>query len=825
MITMAETILPRTIEDDMRESYLDYAMSVIIGRAIPDARDGLKPVHRRILYGMSELANHHDKPHKKSARIVGEILGKYHPHGDLAVYDSLVRMAQWFSLRYPLVDGQGNLGSIDGDNAAAMRYTEVRLAKIAGDVLADLEKETVDWTDNFDGTLKEPVVMPSRIPNLLVNGSSGIAVGMATNIPPHNLTEIVDGAIAVIDGADEDKLMMIVSGPDFPTGGEIVGRAGIIQAYKTGRGIIRVRGKAHVDAKRNAIVITEIPYQVTKTSIIEAIAEAVKVKKIEGISGVHDRSDKEGIEVLIDLKRGAIGEVVLNQLYAHTPLEGTFGIINLVLVGKQPRVLGLYPLLDEFIQFRKEVVRRRCLFELKQAEERAHILEGLRIALERIDAIVMFLKKTKDIADARAGLMKAYSLSEKQANAILDMKISRLVALERQKIEDEYAQLVKTVAWLKEVLADMNKILRIIKDELLEVKAKYGDKRRTSIVDVEGEITAEELIPNDQVVIPISGRGYVKRVGLDEYRTQHRGGKGVMGAETKEQDFVQDVIVVRNHNYILFFTDRGRVFWLKAYQIPEAGRYAAGKSLVNLLDLKDEKVSSWIPVPEFKPDEYLVMVTKNGIVKRTSLENFSHPRKTGIIAITLRDADQLVDVIKTDGKEELVIATKQGQAIRFDENEAREIGRAGMGVIGIRLKEKDDAVVGVASCKKYPSILTITENGYGKRTATGEYRLQGRGGSGVINMKTEGRNGAVVGVKGVQEGDEIIVISSNGQTIRSPVSGISVIGRNTQGVRIIRLQEEEGEKVASFAVVPKAEPADGGAQEAAGNPAEAKEQP
>ncbi len=806
---MPETILPRTIEDDLRESYLDYAMSVIIGRAIPDARDGLKPVHRRILFGMSELANHHDKPHKKSARIVGEILGKYHPHGDMAVYDALVRMAQGFSLRYPLVDGQGNMGSIDGDSPAAMRYTEVRLAKISDDMLGDLEKQTTDWMDNFDGTLKEPVVLPAKIPNLLINGSAGIAVGMATNIPPHNLTEIVDGAIALIDGADENKLLSIVTGPDFPTGGEIVGRAGIAQAYKTGKGIIRIRGRAHVDAKRNAIVITEIPYQVTKTAIIEAIAEAVKNKKIEGISGIHDRSDKDGIEVLVDLKRGAIGEVVLNQIYAHTPMESTFGIINLVLVGKQPKVLGLYPLIDEFIQFRKDVIRRRCLFELKQAEERAHILEGLRVALGNIDAIVAFLKKTKDIADARAGLMKHYTLSEKQANAILDMKISRLVALERQKIEDEYAGLVKTIAWLKEVLADVNKVLKIIKDELLEVRAKYGDKRRTSIMDVEDEITAEELIPNEQVVVTISGRGYVKRVGLDEYHTQHRGGKGVVGAETKEEDFVKDVMVVKNHDYILFFTDKGRAFWLKAYQIPEAGRYAAGKSLVNLLELKDEKISSWIPVPQFKPDEFLVMATKNGIVKRTSLDNFSHPRKNGIIAITLRDADQLVEVIKTDGKEELLIATKQGQAIRFDENEAREIGRAGMGVIGIRLKDKDDAVVGVASCKKYPSVLTITENGYGKRTATSEYRLQGRGGSGVINIKTEGRNGAVAGVKGVLDTDEVIVISSKGQTIRSPVTDISVIGRNTQGVRVIRLGE--GETVANFAVVAKQ---DGGADAA-----------
>jgi DNA gyrase subunit A len=802
---MAETIVPRKIEDDMKESYLDYAMSVIVGRAIPNANDGLKPVHRRILYSMHEMSLTYNKAHKKCARVVGDVLGKYHPHGDTAVYDSLVRMAQDFSLRYTLIDGQGNMGSQDGDNPAAMRYTECRLAKMSGDLLSDIDKDTIDWMDNFDGSLKEPVVLPSKVPNLLINGSTGIAVGMATNIPPHNLTEIIDGTIAVIDGADEEKLLQIVSGPDFPTGGQIVGRVGVNLAYKTGRGIMKIRGKAEIDEKKNSITLTEIPYQVTKTAIIESIVEAVKKKKIEGISGVHDRSDKEGIRVLIDLKKGTIADVVLNQLYVYTPFESTFGIINLVLVDKQPKVLGLYPLINEFIEFRKDVVIRRSRFELNQAQERAHILEGLRVALNNIDEVVAFLKSQKDVAAARAGLMEKYSLSEKQSNAILEMKLSRLIALEREKIENEYNELMKRIEWLESVLADIAKVLDIIKEELNEIKDKYGDERRTEIIDVADEVVPEDLIPNEPVVVMISNRGYVKRVGLDEYRTQHRGGKGVIGAGTKEEDFVRDVVVTKNHNYILFFTDKGRVFWLKSYQIPEMGRYATGKSLVNLLDLKDEKVSSWVSVPKFNKDECLVFATKKGIVKRTALANFSRPRRNGIIAITLKEGDEVVEVLKTSGEDDLVIATRMGQAIRFKEQDAREIGRTGQGVIGIRLKKGDDAVVGIGTTKK-PAILTITENGYGKRTSIEEYRQQGRGGSGIINIKTEGRNGPVVGVRAVDEDNEVIVMSSHGQTIRIPVKDISVIGRNTMGVRIIRLKE--GERVSSFALVPKEEAAE-----------------
>jgi DNA gyrase subunit A len=822
--TPNQNISPRTIEADMKESYLDYAMSVIIGRAIPDVRDGLKPVHRRILFTMHELGNVHGKAFKKSARVVGDCLGKYHPHGDMAVYDALVRMAQPFSLRYMLVDGQGNMGSVDGDSPAAMRYTEVRMARITSELLGDLDKETVAFGDNFDGTLKEPLVLPSKVPNLLINGSSGIAVGMATNIPPHNLAEIVDGTIAVIDGAGEDDVLRRVSGPDFPTGGVIVGRSGIYQAYKTGRGIITVRGKVTKDEKKHTLLITEIPYQLTKTALIESIVEAAKLKRIEGIAGVHDRSDKDGMEVIIDVKKSHDLDIVLNQLNAHTQLQTSFGIINLAIVGKEPRCMGLYEMIKEFVEFRKEIVRKRCVFELKEAETRAHILEGLRKALENIDAIVAFLKATKDIDAARTGLMGRYSLSELQANAVLDMKISRLVSLEREKIETEFKELVAKIAWLKDVLSDVNKILAIIKDELKEIKQKYGDERRTEIVDGgDGEVEIESLIPNDEVVVVISSRGYVKRVGLDEYRSQHRGGKGVIGTETKEEDAVQDVIVTRNHNYILLFTDKGRTFWLKTHRIPEGSRYSTGKTLVSLLDLKDEKVTSWISVEKFDSGEYLSMVTRNGIIKRTALENFSNVRKAGIIAITLKEGDSLVEVIKTDGKQELVIATRKGQAIRFKEEDAREIGRTGQGVIGIRFKEGEDQVVGISACRK-PALLTVTENGYGKRTSIDEYRTQGRGGSGVINIKTEGRNGDVIGVRGVDDGDEIIVMSSKGQAIRMPVNDISVIGRNTQGVRIIRLSEEEGEKVASFAVV-KAADVGGKAPQNGGQPAGQAQKP
>ncbi len=795
---MVEKIIDQTIESDMKQSYLDYAMSVIVGRAIPDIRDGLKPVHRRILFGMHELSNTHDKPYNKSARIVGEILGKFHPHGDMAVYDSLIRMAQDFSLRYPLVEGQGNVGNIDGDSAAAMRYTEVRMNPLAKEMLVDIDNETVDFIPNFDGTLKEPTVLPSKIPNLLINGSSGIAVGMATCIPPHNLNEIIDALISLIDGEDKLTVLSKVQGPDFPTNGIIVGKAGIQQYFATGKGRLRVRAKCDIDHKKNHIIITEIPYQVPKTGIIEKIADAVKEGRIEGIRGIHDYSNRDGINVVIELKRGEDPEIVLNQLYKHSPLESTFSVSNLVLVKNEPKTLDLYSMLTNFLEFRKEIVTKRCIFELKQAEARAHILEGLKKALENIDAVVDLLRKAKDTSEAQSSLMNLYALSELQAKAILDMKLSRLISLEQKKLVEEYTALLNTIAGLKSILADIKKILEIIKNELLEIKRKYGDERRTEIIEGgEEDIAIEELIADEDVILMITNRGYIKRVDLGEYRTQGRGGKGVIGIETKEEDAINDIAIVKTKDTILFFTNTGQVHWLKAYMIPEGGRYSGGRAIVNLLELENEKVTSWIAVREFKENEFLSMVTKNGIIKRTSIANFSRPRKGGIIAINLREGDELKSVLKTDGKQTLLIATKNGSAIRFNEEDAREIGRTGMGVIGIRMDQKDE-VVGATVCDKVTA-LTITENGYGKRTLFDEYRIQGRGGSGVINIKTEGRNGNVVDTKSVEDGDEIMVVSSKGQTIRVPVSAISTVGRNTMGVRIIKLKENE--KVASIAVI------------------------
>ncbi|MCP4647797.1 MAG: DNA gyrase subunit A [bacterium] len=803
---MAITDIP--IEEDMKTSYMDYAMSVIVSRALPDARDGLKPVHRRILYSMHELSNTHSKPHKKSARIVGEVLGKYHPHGDAAIYDSLVRMAQPFSLRSILVDGQGNFGSVDGDSAAAMRYTEVRMKAIAEELLRDIEKNTVDFAPNFDGTLKEPTVLPSRIPNLLANGSAGIAVGMATNIPPHNLGEISDAIIAAIDGADEEKILSIVPGPDFPTGGYIVGRMGIHSAYTTGRGIIRIRGRAEV--KEKEIIITEIPYQVNKTSLIQAIVERVKEKKIDGISGLHDHSDKDGMNIKVDLKRGEDPEIVLRQLYAHTDLEKSFGIINLALVNGKPKLLTLNEMLWEFINFRKEIITKRSQFELQKAKDRLHILEGLAVALQNIDAIVGMLKAAKNAEEARAALGQVYSLSVKQAAAILDMKLQKLTNMEREGIINEKKEKEEEIRILESLLADEKKIFEVIKKEAESVRARFADARRTEILDAEEDGDIESLIPDDQVVVTFSKRGYIKRVPLEEYRKQRRGGLGVIGAETVEEDFIEDVIVTTNHKYMLFFTDAGRVHWLKTYRIPEGGRYAKGKPIVNLLELKEENVSAWVAVDEFSENMHLMMATRNGSITKTKLSAFSRPRKGGIIAITLREGDSLIEVRKTDGNQNLMLATKKGLAIRFDEKDVRQTGRGSMGVRGIRLK-KGDEVVGFAVCSK-PNILTITENGYGKRTTLGEYRLQGRGGQGIINIKTGGRNGSVVGVKSVSDEDEIIVVSSRGRIVRMGAKDISTIGRNTMGVRIAKLKEKE--KVSSYTVMkqeeaPPEEPASG----------------
>jgi DNA gyrase subunit A len=795
----AANVLFRPIEKEMHSSYLDYAMSVIVGRALPDVRDGLKPVHRRVLYAMSELGNTYDKPYKKSARIVGEVLGKYHPHGDAAIYDSLVRMAQDFSMRYPLVDGQGNFGSIDGDNAAAMRYTEVRMAKIADEMLVDIEKDTVDFIPNFDGTLKEPVVLPSKLPNLLINGSSGIAVGMATSIPPHNLSEVCDAIVALIDNPniDANAICQIIKGPDFPTGAQILGRAGILEAYLTGRGLVKVRAVAEIieskkEKGRKAIRVTQLPYQVNKAELVKTIAEMARDKKIDGIADIQDRSDKEGLEIYIELKKDANAEIVLNQLYAKTPLESSFGILNIALVSGEPKTLTMLQMLSEFLNHRRAVVRRRSQFELNEAKERKHILEGIKIALQDIDKIISTIKSAKDAASAKALLISGWKLSEKQAAAILDTKLQRLTSLERQKIDEEDAQLAKLIETLESVLADPKKIDAIIRSETLELKSKYGDKRKTAIIDAaDAFFEAEDLIPDEPVAVMISERGYIKRISLNEYKSQKRGGRGIKGSETKEEDRIKDILIAKTHDTILFFTTSGQVHWLKVYQIPSASRYAAGKAIVNLLDIGDEKISCWIEVRDFSDKEYLLMATKKGIVKRTCLIDYSRPRKGGIRAITLRPQDELIRVRKTDGNSEILLATAKGQAIRFSESEVREIGRAGQGVKGIELDENDE-VVSFCLCDR-PTVLTVCENGYGKRTPIEEYRLQGRAGMGIINIKTEGRNGKVVSVNTVSDEDEILCVSSKGQVIRIPVKDISVLGRNTMGVRIMRL--EEGEKV------------------------------
>ena len=807
-------ILPRAVEKEMKNSYLDYAMSVIVGRALPDVRDGFKPVHRRILFAMYELSNTHDKPYKKSALVVGETLGKYHPHGDMAIYDSMVRMAQDFSMRYLLIDGQGNFGSVDGDSAAAMRYTEVRLNKFAEEMLADIEKETVEFAPNFDATLKEPLVLPSRVPNLLVNGSSGIAVGMATNMPPHNLGEASDALVAMIDKPEItlETLLSVVKGPDFPTGGFIVGRRGIIEAYATGRGSIRVRGKAEIketakgEKGKRQIAITELPYQVNKAEFVKSVAELARDKKIEGISDISDHSDREGMEVLIELKKDANAEVVLNQLYAHTALEATFGINNLALVKNEPKVLPLLELLREFLSHRKEVVRRRSAFDLRVAKDRKHIVEGLLLALEKIDAVIKTVKSAKNPQDE---LMSAFRLSQKQAEAILEMKIRKLTLLESAKLVEENKELAKTIDYLAGVLADEKKIYGLIRSELLEVKQKYADKRRTQIIEDDSEVELEDLIAEENVAVIITKDDYIKRVPLAEYKAQGRGGKGVIGSETKEEDTIKDILLASTHDYLLFFTDKGTVHWLKVYQIPSGGRYAMGKAIVNLLELSGEKVSAWVKTRDFSEKEYLVMLTKKGIMKRSSMAEYSRPRKGGIIAITLKEGDTLIDAKRTDGKRQMIIATSEGNAIRFSEEEVREIGRTGQGVIGMRL-EKGDSVVGMALDddsfargetvstgaklqSESETLLTVTENGYGKRTDISEYRLQSRGGKGVINIKTHGRNGQVVGIAAVKDSDELLLVSSGGKIIRMFVKDISVIGRNTGGVRLMKLAE--GEKV------------------------------
>ena len=783
-----ERIVERQIEQEVKSSFLDYAMSVIVDRALPDIRDGLKPVHRRILYAMHTMGMFHNRPYKKSARVVGEVLGKYHPHGDVAVYDSIVRMVQSFSLRYPLIDGQGNFGSVDGDSAAAMRYTEVRLAKIAEEVLTDIDKDTVDFKPNFDNTLKEPEVLAAKLPNLLINGSSGIAVGMATNIPPHNIKEVVDAIIKVIDNPDTEieDLMQIINGPDFPTGGIIYGRGGVVNAYKTGRGRVVIRAKVSIETdKKNNIIIEELPYQVNKARLIENIVELVKLKKIEGISDIRDESDKKGIRVFIKLKTDTNPNMVLNQLYAHTNLQTTFGVIMLALVDGVPKVLSLQEMINEYVNYRENVVIRRTKYELTQAEKRAHILEGFVTALDNIDEVIQIIKKSENVETAKKRLMERFEFTEIQSDAILKMQLQRLTNLEREKIKKELIDLKEVILKLKAILASRDKILQIIKEELLEIKEKYGDERRTEIMYNTEEIEEEDLIPEENVAVTLSNLGYIKKINVDEYRLQRRGGKGVIGMGTKEEDFTKAVFTCSTHDYILFFTNRGKVYWLKAYRIPTAGRTAKGRAIINLIQMeKDEKISAAIPLSNF--EGYLFMATKNGTVKKTKLKDYSKPRKTGIIAIDLREEDELVNVVLTDGNKDIILSTKRGKCVKFSERDVRPTGRNTMGVRGIRLQ--NDTVVSLDIAEKGKTLFTITEEGYGKRTRVEEYPIHRRGGKGVINIRL--KRGDVVSSKCMDEDDEILVITEKGIMIRIKAEGVSIIGRSTQGVRIIRVKDD-----------------------------------
>jgi DNA gyrase subunit A len=797
---------PIAIEDEMRQSYMDYAMSVIIQRALPDARDGLKPVHRRALYAMYDLGNDWNRPYKKSARIVGDVIGKYHPHGDQAVYDTIVRMVQAFSLRYPLVDGQGNFGSIDGDPPAAMRYTEVRMARIAGELLADIDKETVDFSSNYDDTIQEPVVLPARIPNLLVNGSSGIAVGMATNVPPHNLGEVIDGLVALIEDPSltVDQLMQHIPGPDFPTAGFIHGRAAIREAYRSGRGVLQMRARVHIeegDERRDKtkIVVTELPYQVNKARLIERIAEMVNDKRIEGIADLRDESDREGMRVVIELKRDAVPEVVINQLYKMSALQESFGINMLAIVGGRPRTLDLKEALQVFIEHRKEVVTRRTAYELRKAQERLHILEGLKIAIESLDAVIALIRAAADPATARAGLISRFSLTDVQAQAILDMRLQRLTNLERDRIVEEHAEVLKQIARYQEILADEGEVLEIIVEELREVRKLYADARRTEIVEDATDLSDEDLIAEEDMVVTVSHDGYIKRNPAGEYRAQRRGGRGKIGAVTKEEDFIEQLFIASTHAYILFFTTSGKLYWTKVHALPQAGRAARGKAIVNLLQLQaDEKVSAFLAVREFRPGRYVLFATKQGVVKKTDLEEYANPRPSGIIAIRLNEGDEVIGVRLTDGDQNVILSTRAGQAIRFPEADVRPMGRAAAGVRGIQLGE-DDAVVAVDVVNPEATVLTVAEKGYGKRTAMDEYRVTSRGGKGILTLHVTDRNGPVVGVRLVREEDDIMLITDAGKVIRTPVRGISIMGRNTQGVRLIDLAE--GEKVVGIACV------------------------
>jgi DNA gyrase subunit A len=799
-------IIPISVETEMRGAYLQYSMSVIVGRALPDVRDGLKPVHRRVLFGMWEQSNLHNKPFKKSARIVGDVMGKYHPHGDSAIYDTIVRMAQDFSMRYPLVDGQGNFGSIDGDSAAAMRYTEIRMTKFAEELLGDIDKETVDFGPNYDESLEVPLVLPSKVPTLLVNGSSGIAVGMATNIPPHNLTEVIDGCLALIEtpSINTEALMKIIPGPDFPTSGFIAGRAGIKSAYATGRGIIRLKAKAEIEMRkgdREQIIVEELPYMVNKAKLIENIADQVRDKKLDGISDIRDESSREGMRIVIEIKKGDNASVVLNRLYKHTQLETTFGIIMLALDNGQPKVFSLKGMLEAFVKHRKDVVVRRSIFELKKAQERAHILDGLRIALENIDAVIATIKKSKAAEDARIALRENFTFSEVQAQAILEMRLQRLTGLERDKILAEYKEILEIIAQLKQTLGSEKLIFQVVIDELKEIKEKYGDKRRTKIVGESEELSEEDLIEEQEMVVTITHSGYIKRNPTDLYRSQKRGGKGSKGIETRDEDFVNNLFVASTHSQLLCFTDKGKIHWVKVHALPLASRAAKGKAIANVLTLaSNENVKAILPIKEFEENKYVVMVTKKGIIKKTELTQFSNIRTNGIIALTTDLDDELIDAKISDGKSDIFLSTLLGMSIRFDETEVRPMGRNARGVKGINVG-KGDQVVGLELFNKENkgTVLAITTNGYGKRTEISEYRAQSRGGVGIITQKTTDKVGQVIGTRMVNDQDDLMLITDKGQVIRTSINSISIIGRNTQGVRIIKVAPDE--KVVSLSPV------------------------
>ena len=797
-----QQIIPVDIETEMGQSYVDYAMSVIVGRALPDVRDGLKPVHRRVLYAMHDMGNTWNNAYRKSARVVGDVIGKYHPHGDAAAYDAIVRLAQDFSMRYCLVDGQGNFGSVDGDPPAAMRYTEIRMARIAQELLSDIDKETVDFLPNYDDSLEEPSVLPSRLPNLLINGASGIAVGMATNIPPHNLGEVIDGLMALVERPELtiDQLMEHIPGPDFPTGGFIQGREGIVQGYKTGRGSVPIRARVSTETVkrtgREQVIVSEIPYMVNKTRLLEQIAHLVNDKKVEGISDLRDESDRDGMRIVVELKRDAMAEITINALYKHTSLQESFGVNMLAIIEGRPKLLNLKEILLAFLGHRRETILRRTAYDLRKAEERLHILEGLKIALDHLDAVIALIRKSRDPRSAREGLMSGFGLSEAQAQAILEMRLQRLTGLERDKIIEERRATLAAIAELRAILADAKKVDAIVVEELREIKDAYGDGRRTAILDKADEISIEDLIVDEDMVVTVSHEGYIKRNPVTLYRAQHRGGKGKVGTTTKEEDFVEYVFVASTHSHILFFTTIGKVYRIKVHELPQASRSAKGRPVVNLLQLQDnEKVSAFLPVREFQEGRYVVFATQNGLVKKTALMAYSSPRASGIRAIALEENDSLIGVRLTDGDQEILLSTVDGQAIRFKEEQVRATGRGTMGVIGIRL-EQDDQVVSMEVLRPGASVLTVSDNGMGKRTATDEYRLQGRGGRGTITMKTTERTGRVVGVQQVVDEEQLMLITDGGKIIRLRVADIRVIGRNTQGVRLIDL--DNGERVVSL---------------------------